>query len=499
MERARRMGGMNSMAKPVNAPEPLRAPDPLSPPGQVVVRRPESVRLGPILTPMPLTPIVWRPGGWGPSSEDQAVKALPRRADERGDGASTGWTLTPGRPDHLAPPGGMPMDYIDTLRLSADEQAELLRYLDAKGDGLGAELRKHDRLGYRSGAGVILALKHPGGSVARYLVRPRNLGSGGLGFLHGSYLHQGSPCQLTLRASVGACQVIPGHVAWCRHVRGHIHEAGVAFDELIDPHAFVESCVRTDPQNHGVASTSTPMPALDGRALYVDSAVEEQELFSFQFGQLGAQAQTVGDAVEAMGRLEQEAFDLVVTELQLPGLSGLELLEQVVAMSTPPPVVALTADPDESVHSEALERGARDVLLKPYSFESLVKTLQPYLCGSGPEAGESAPLVSEHWSQPGMRPLIERYVARLTAQVEQLEMMLTQNPRDRLLRPLALEIKGSAGNYGYPTVSELAQQLCNCIDASAPVAELTRLQTELARQAKAAEAGTRRGRRKETA
>lgn len=384
------------------------------------------------------------------------------------------------------------MSCIDTLRLSTAEQTELLHYLegDESGDG-SANLRQHARLSYHPAAGIVISLSHPGGSVGLYLVRPRNLSAGGIGFLHGSYLHQGSRCGLVLRTVDGQRRTLCGHVAWCRHVRGHVHEAGIAFHETIDVRQFVDTCLRMDPaEAEGEAATSVPLPKLRGRALYVEDTPDDRALLAFQLGQMGVELHCVADVPEAMARLNDERFDLVLTGLWLPGLTGLDLIEQVNEMDAPPPVIALTADPNETVHREALQRGGKRVLVKPYTFQTLVDVLTPYLGpAEGAEPVPPEPLISRHWSTPAMRPLLSRYVARLDEQVEQIAQLLASTPPDPLLRKLVLEMKGSAGNFGYPAVSEAAHRLYELIEQQADAAALHDEQVRLKQLALAAKAG----------
>lgn len=390
------------------------------------------------------------------------------------------------------------MGCLDTLRLSPNEQTQLLRYLEGSGVGAAAGQREHERINYRPVAGIVMSLEHPGGSNGLFLVRPRNLSGGGIGFLHGAYLHRGSRCGMALRMPGGGCHTIAGRIAWCRHVRGHVHEAGAAFAEPIEVHEFVNTCLRTDePDPHGEPGPSTPMPAMTGRVLYVEDAEDERDLLKFQLGQLGVELHTADDVVAAIDRLEREAFDLILTGIWLPGLTGLDLIEQVRTHNAPTPVLALTADPTEALHREALARGAERVLVKPYTFQTLIDAMAPYLARNADHTAPTLPLVSQYASDPAMRPLIERYVDRLQDQVRQIETLLAKNPKEPALRKATLDIKGSAGNYGYPTLSEAAHRLYELTEQAGSAEELlavcgdelTAAQAHLTRLAEAARAG----------
>jgi two-component sensor histidine kinase len=71
---------------------------------------------------------------------------------------------------------------------------------------------------------------------------------------------------------------------------------------------------------------------------------------------------TSGDA--GMERLQQGGIDVVALDQYMPGLDGLETLEQIMAMPKPPPVVFVTASQDSNIAVTALKAGAADYLVK---------------------------------------------------------------------------------------------------------------------------------------
>ena len=67
---------------------------------------------------------------------------------------------------------------------------------------------------------------------------------------------------------------------------------------------------------------------------------------------------------------------LLVVDIQLPGMSGLELLERLEAIQQPWPVIAMSGSNDESVERDALRLGARIFLHKPFDPQSLLTALE---------------------------------------------------------------------------------------------------------------------------
>ena len=74
---------------------------------------------------------------------------------------------------------------------------------------------------------------------------------------------------------------------------------------------------------------------------------------------------------EALKRLQTDPFDIVLTDFKLPGISGLETFEQIIAQGLDVPVVFITGSGNESVAVEALKLGAQDYLVKDSAGEYL--------------------------------------------------------------------------------------------------------------------------------
>jgi two-component system response regulator LytT len=78
-------------------------------------------------------------------------------------------------------------------------------------------------------------------------------------------------------------------------------------------------------------------------------------------------------AVDALGRLQSERFDVVFLDIRMPGLSGLDAMPVIAKLPHRPQVVFVTAHGDHAI--DAFELEATDYLLKPVSAERLAKTL----------------------------------------------------------------------------------------------------------------------------
>ena len=120
----------------------------------------------------------------------------------------------------------------------------------------------------------------------------------------------------------------------------------------------------------------TPAPE-SATILLVDDEESVQKLLTYPLQQEGFRVLQAGDGEEALRRFEAEHVDLVVLDLMLPRLDGLEVCRRLRAQS-PVPIIMLTARDDELDKVVGLELGADDYITKPFSireFRSRVRAL----------------------------------------------------------------------------------------------------------------------------
>jgi DNA-binding response OmpR family regulator len=118
-------------------------------------------------------------------------------------------------------------------------------------------------------------------------------------------------------------------------------------------------------------SGSTP------RILLVDDEHSIQKLLAYPLRKEGYDVVSALDGREALDRLRDDAFDLVVLDLMLPEVDGFEVCRQVRARSAVP-IIMLTAKAEEIDKVLGLELGADDYITKPFSvreFRSRVKAV----------------------------------------------------------------------------------------------------------------------------
>jgi DNA-binding response OmpR family regulator len=113
------------------------------------------------------------------------------------------------------------------------------------------------------------------------------------------------------------------------------------------------------------------------RILLVDDELSVQKLLTYPLRKEGYDVIPALDGVEALERLREDNFDLVVLDVMLPRMDGFDVCRAIRARSTVP-IIMLTAKTEEGDKVQGLELGADDYITKPFSireFSSRVKAV----------------------------------------------------------------------------------------------------------------------------
>jgi len=98
---------------------------------------------------------------------------------------------------------------------------------------------------------------------------------------------------------------------------------------------------------------------------------------------------TAETAEQALAKLEAEQFEVVLTDISLPGLSGRELLSRVLMLYPGTPVIIVSGISDQEHAEELLKLGAFDYLIKPFRLEVVEESIKRAL-QAGRESGTNS-------------------------------------------------------------------------------------------------------------
>jgi two-component system response regulator PilR (NtrC family) len=113
--------------------------------------------------------------------------------------------------------------------------------------------------------------------------------------------------------------------------------------------------------------------------LIVDDAESLREVLEIMFAAEGYVVDAASDGVEAMERLRNQAYDLILTDMRMPGADGMELLEQVKRIHPETLVILMTAYSTTAQAVEAMKLGAYDYIVKPFNNEDIRLTVKKAL------------------------------------------------------------------------------------------------------------------------
>jgi chemosensory pili system protein ChpA (sensor histidine kinase/response regulator) len=123
------------------------------------------------------------------------------------------------------------------------------------------------------------------------------------------------------------------------------------------------------------ANTATP------RILIVDDSLSNRTSVSLMIEQMGYQAITAVDGLDALQRLHEQAFTLVLTDLEMPRMNGLEMTQAIRIWPERQhlPVIMITSRSTHKYRQMAQQAGVDDYLTKPVSAETLKRHVQKWL------------------------------------------------------------------------------------------------------------------------
>ncbi len=134
------------------------------------------------------------------------------------------------------------------------------------------------------------------------------------------------------------------------------------------------------------AAPASPAPAASSGAkkiLVVEDETELQQLFVSTLTNAGYQVQAIGDGKDAYEKIKAETNDIVLLDIMLPEMDGIQILEKLKSESVDIPskgVVLLTNLGQDTLVAKALSLGIRGYLVKSdYTPEQLLKEIKGYL------------------------------------------------------------------------------------------------------------------------
>ncbi|MCK9275562.1 MAG: sigma-54 dependent transcriptional regulator [Syntrophales bacterium] len=107
------------------------------------------------------------------------------------------------------------------------------------------------------------------------------------------------------------------------------------------------------------------------KILIVDDEPSMRAALSESLSLCGYEVETAGDGQDALEKFRSRSYEVVITDMRMPGLNGLEVLRGIKKLSPATPVIVITAYGTVNTAVEAMRAGAFDFIMKPFSLEHL--------------------------------------------------------------------------------------------------------------------------------
>lgn len=238
--------------------------------------------------------------------------------------------------------------------------------------------------------------------------------------------------------------------------------------------------------------------------LVVDDNEINREILQELITQMGCRVSLAANGEEAIQLTEQQQPDLIITDMQMPVMDGMETTRRIRGNGHSPqslPIIALSAHTDSGSHIAGLAAGMNDYLTKPVDPAKLRDTLEKWLpCGlpaaaetpaapheaDRPESetapgGEALPLLSPPDGLAAVagnerlyRSLLQRFAQRYADCTVQIRSLLQDDRLEELLQ-LIHAMRGVATNLGLARFAKHATEMENTLLRQAPEAEKTHI------------------------
>ncbi|MFL0811405.1 MAG: response regulator [Agarilytica sp.] len=213
--------------------------------------------------------------------------------------------------------------------------------------------------------------------------------------------------------------------------------------------------------DHLTAKTeSTPVkklekpPMLEGKILIADDSSDNRELISLYIRNTGATPVTTRDGLEAVNAAKEEAFNLVLLDVQMPTMSGIEAVQEMKQMGVSVPIIALTANVGRDDIETYRQVGFDGHHPKPIDRPEFYQLLSEHLPEKSEAPAEEEPATQEF----DIADIQAAFLERLPQDLETMRGVMSNGDWQELAR-LAHRLKGIAGSLGRPDVTVAAAAL----------------------------------------
>lgn len=196
----------------------------------------------------------------------------------------------------------------------------------------------------------------------------------------------------------------------------------------------------------------------EATVLVAEDNVDNQYLIELLLGRFGVQCEIVDNGVKAVEAAISEHYDLILMDIQMPQMGGVEAVELLRQSCIDCPIIALTANIMKEDIDEYLTNGFDDTLAKPIQQQDFFTKLSKYLSDSWENNETIDKLVASIDNDAQIQKLKDNFKAGLPDVIFTFKQYVEARDWENL-KAHAHIIKGSAGSLGYPELTEQAASI----------------------------------------
>jgi signal transduction histidine kinase/CheY-like chemotaxis protein/HPt (histidine-containing phosphotransfer) domain-containing protein len=211
------------------------------------------------------------------------------------------------------------------------------------------------------------------------------------------------------------------------------------------------------------------VPKLVGHILCADDNEDNRQLVAYLVAKTGAQLTLVEDGQQALNAIKKGTFDLVLMDMQMPEMDGLQATTILQQQNFQAPIIMLTANVDSNSKKNMLAAGAKAHFAKPIDSQRFYAMLVEYLCAKTCEkksdnaVSDNKFLIKLPNAHTEFDQLIQNYRLSFKEKLADIHAVVKQQDWAQV-KSLMHKLKGSAGSYGFQQLSDFAILIENYLD-----------------------------------
>lgn len=200
-----------------------------------------------------------------------------------------------------------------------------------------------------------------------------------------------------------------------------------------------------------------------GHVLLAEDTIDNQNLIEVYVTDVGASISIVNNGAEAVALCEKQQFDLILMDMQMPVMDGIEAIKKIRLSNTTTPIISLTANAMKSDYDKCFNAGANEFLTKPIDITHFNQILYKYL------SNVKTPKTVKTNSNK-LKTIIEKFLNDLSERVSLINRLLDEKSWTELENETH-KLKAIGTPLGFPEITSI----CDTINLNCRNEELDKL------------------------